>query len=61
MQKRLVKSHNRVFSGVLGGLSEYFNWEPTLVRIIYTVATFLTGIVGGCVVYVIASMIMPED
>ncbi|WP_263849441.1 hypothetical protein [Secundilactobacillus similis] len=32
-----------------------------LVRIIYTIATFLTGIVGGCVVYVIASMIMPAD
>lgn len=61
MQKRLVKSKARVFTGVLGGVSEYFDWEPTLVRIIYTIATFLTGIVGGCVVYVIASMIMPAD
>lgn len=60
MQKRLVKSKNRVFTGVLGA-SVSILIGSQLVRIIYTIATFLTGIVGGCVVYVIASMIMPAD
>ncbi len=35
MQKRLVKSKNRVFTGVLGGVSEYFDWEPTCSDYLY--------------------------
>lgn len=35
MQKRLVKSSDKMIAGVLGGLANYFGWDPTIVRIGY--------------------------
>ena len=58
--KRLYRSNsNKVFTGVCGGIGEYFNVDPVIVRIIWAVITCMsagTGIVG----YIIASVIIPE-
>ena len=36
--KKLTRSRdNRVIAGVLGGIANYFNWDATLVRIIFVV------------------------
>ena len=38
--KKLTRSRKeRMIAGVCGGLAEYFGWDPTLVRIVYALAT----------------------
>ena len=41
--KRLVKSSNRMLSGVCGGIGEYFNIDPTVIRILFV----LFGLTGS--------------
>lgn len=58
-EKRLVKSkNNRVLCGVCGGLGEYFNLDPTLIRLI--LALLICGAGTGLLAYIIAAIIMPE-
>lgn len=52
---------NRKWAGVCGGLGEYLDVDPTVVRIIWVVLSIVPGsIVGGFVFYFIAWMVMPE-
>lgn len=56
--KRLYKSRrDRIICGVCGGIAEYFDVDPTLVRI--AVALFATT-GTGFLVYIIAAIVMPE-
>ena len=41
-RSRLRKSHDRKIAGVCGGIAEYFNLDPTLVRIAFVIATIVT-------------------
>jgi phage shock protein PspC (stress-responsive transcriptional regulator) len=60
--KRLMRSvSNRKWAGVCGGLGEYLDVDPTVVRIIWVVLSIVPGsIIGGFIVYLIAWMVMPE-
>ncbi len=60
-QKKLVKSStNRMICGVCGGIGEYFNVDPTLIRLIWVILTI--GPFGlGLLAYILAAVIMPED
>ncbi|MDP4092963.1 MAG: PspC domain-containing protein [Bacillota bacterium] len=59
MAKRLYRSrNNRVIAGVCGGISEYFQIDPVLIRLIF----IITGVFGaGVLVYFIAMVIMPRE
>jgi len=60
MDKRLYRSiDNKVVSGVCGGLGEYFDVDPTLVRII-TVLLFFATHAFGLLAYVAAWIIIPK-
>jgi phage shock protein C len=59
--KRLYKSEtNRVFAGVMGGIGEYFNIDPVLIRIAYLIITITTAVVPGIVAYMIMTIIVPR-
>jgi phage shock protein C len=59
MQKKLMRSTtDSHVAGVAGGLAEYFNIDPTIVRLIFVVATILGG--PGVIVYVILWVVMPK-
>lgn len=47
-------------AGVCGGIAEYFETDSTIVRLVWVLVTFVTGIVPGVVVYIVAWLIMPE-
>ena len=47
-------------AGVCGGLAEHFETDPTVVRLVWVLVTFLTGIVPGIVVYAVGWLIMPQ-
>lgn len=58
---RLKKSRtNRVMDGVLGGIGEYFNIDPVIIRILYVIFTLTTAFFGGIILYIIAMVIIPE-
>lgn len=52
---------NAVIFGVLGGLGEYFNVDPVLLRVIVVVAGFLTGGFPVIVLYLLLALIIPEE
>ena len=59
-KKKLYKSRkNKMIGGVCGGLAEYFNWDPTIVRIVAALLCLLRG--AGFIVYLIACIVMPYD
>ncbi|MBL7139062.1 MAG: PspC domain-containing protein [Bacteroidales bacterium] len=58
--KKLYRStKNRVLGGVCGGLGEYLNVDPVLLRVLWAVFFFFGGM--GLLAYIIAWIIMPED
>ncbi len=60
MKKRLYLSRNdKKLAGVCGGIAEYFEWDATLVRILWVLFTLLP-VGGGIIAYIIAAMIMDE-
>jgi phage shock protein C len=60
MTKRLYKSRtDRMIAGVCGGLAEYFDVDPVLVRLLFLLLGFLTGI--GFLIYPILWIVMPEQ
>ena len=57
--KRLYRSNkNRMIAGVCGGLAEYFNIDPTIVRLIWVLLT-LISVGAGILAYIIAWIIIP--
>lgn len=53
-------SNDRVFSGVCGGIGEYFNIDPTIVRIVWVLLS-LQSFGPSLVIYLVCSFIIPED
>jgi phage shock protein C len=59
--KTLVRSNeNRQIAGVIGGLGEYLNVDPTILRLVAVFLGFITGIVPGVITYIIGWIIIPE-
>ncbi len=57
--KRLYKSRSeRKLCGVCGGIAEYFNIDPTLIRLLWALIA-LTG--SGILLYIIAAIIIPDE
>jgi phage shock protein C len=57
-QKRLYRSSsNKMICGVCGGVAEYINIDPTVVRLLWVLFSFAGG--AGILAYLIAAIIMP--
>ncbi len=57
--KRLYKSKNKMLCGVCSGVAEYFNVDPTLIRLIVVFLCF-AGVGTGLIAYIVAAIVMPE-
>ena len=58
--KRLCKSrNNKMLCGVCAGIADYFNMDPTIIRLLTVVLALCVG--GGIIAYIIAAIIMPEE
>lgn len=56
--KQLVRpQEGRVLFGVCAGLAQYFNIDPTLVRILWVLLTFIGG--SGVLLYIVLAIVMP--
>lgn len=59
MTKKLYRSRkNYMLAGICGGLGEYFDIDPTIIRLAVAFTIFLGG---GILVYLIAWMIIPLE
>lgn len=58
MQKRLVKSRDKKLFGVCGGLGNYFDIDPTIVRLLFIIAFF--GFGTGALAYLVMAIVMPD-
>lgn len=58
--KRLYRSKkNKIFAGICGGLGEFFNVDPTALRLVWLLIVVFTGIFPGVIVYILAVFIIP--
>nr|WP_318000715.1 PspC domain-containing protein [uncultured Faecalibacillus sp.] len=59
MKKRLYRSKkDKMLAGICGGLAEYFDVDPSLVRLATVLLCLYAG--TGLLVYIIAAIIIPE-
>jgi phage shock protein PspC (stress-responsive transcriptional regulator) len=49
-----------MIAGVCGGIGEYFNIDPTIIRLALVAFTFLSWGIGGLLFYIIAAIVIPE-
>jgi phage shock protein PspC (stress-responsive transcriptional regulator) len=58
---RLVRSQtDRRIAGICGGLAEYFDLDPTIVRVVWVILSIIAGaVVFGVIAYLIAWFIIP--
>jgi len=58
--RKLYRSRtDRKLAGVCGGLAQYFNADPTLIRVLFVVLALLGG--PGLVIYLVLWIIVPEE
>ncbi len=50
---------NKVIAGVAGGLGEYFNIDPVIVRVVFVLLTFFGG--AGIPLYLILWLVIPKE
>jgi phage shock protein C len=58
--KKLYLSKDKKISGVCGGVGEYFEIDPSVIRLGWIVITVLTGILPGIIAYIVAAIVIPE-
>ncbi len=60
MKKLYRSSTNKVAAGILGGLGEYWNIDPVVLRLAFVFLILITGLVPGVLAYVVALFIVPK-
>jgi len=60
--RRLRRSRSdRMIAGVVGGIARYFDFDPTLARVLYVILSVISAAFPGLLVYIILWVIMPEE
>ena len=60
--KRLYRSNkDAMIAGVCGGLGEYFNLDPTVVRLLAILLLIVTGFFPVILIYIILSVVIPRN
>jgi len=59
-KRRLRKSRNRMIAGVCGGIAEWLDWDPTLVRVLYVLVSIFSAAFPGILVYIVLWIVMPN-
>jgi phage shock protein C len=60
MKRLSLSQTDKKLAGVCGGLAEYFEIDPTIVRLAVVIIAIFTAIIPIALAYVIAWMIVPE-
>jgi len=58
--RRLTRSNrNKMIAGVCGGLAEYLDMDPTLMRVLYILVSVLSAAFPGVIAYIVLMFLMP--
>ena len=58
--KKLYRSRtDKTFTGLLGGIGEYFNVDPIIVRLFFVLFLFLSQFWPAVIMYIIAYFVVP--
>lgn len=58
MDKKLYRiEEGKKIAGVCGGLAEYFNIDPTIIRLGWAVVSLFVPV--GIIAYIVAALVMP--
>ena len=58
--KKLYRSPNRIIAGVCGGIADYFDVAPTLIRVIYMILSLFSAAFPGFLLYIILMIMIPN-
>ncbi len=61
MARKLFRSNDRMLGGVCAGLADYFDLDPTLIRIGYLILSLLSAAFPGLLVYIILWIVIPPQ
>ena len=61
MARLMRSSSNQMIAGVCGGLAQWLDWDPTLVRVGYVLLSLFSAGFPGLLLYIILWLIMPKD
>lgn len=62
MPKKLYRSNSNVMvAGVLAGIGEYLNIDPTVIRVIFAILMIMTAIFPLVITYIVLSIIIPKS
>jgi phage shock protein C len=59
--KRLTRSKEKMVAGVLSGIADYINIDPSIIRILYVVLSIASIGFPGLIAYLIMWVIIPEE
>jgi len=50
---------HKIIAGVCGGIAEYLDVDPTVVRVLYVAASVFSALFPGLLAYIILTVLMP--
>ena len=59
MKKLYLSKNDKKLCGVCGGLAEYFEIDPTLIRLLWVLSVIFAG--AGILAYIIAAIVIPKS
>ena len=59
--KRLYISTDKKLFGVCGGIGDYFELDPTVIRVGWIVITMISGFFPGVIAYILAAIVVPKS
>lgn len=60
--KRLTRSSkDKMLAGICGGIADYMVVDPTIIRLVFALATFFTVVFPGVLIYLIMWIVVPKD
>ena len=62
MKGKLYRSKkDRKISGVCGGIGEFVNMDPTVIRVLWVILSILSTGFPGLIIYIVMTIIVPEE
>ena len=60
--KKLLRSTNdKWIAGILGGIAEYLDWDPAILRLAYVLLTVFSAGFPGILIYIFLWIVMPKQ
>ena len=61
-RKKLLRSTNdKWVAGILGGIAEYLDWDPAILRLAYVLLTIFSAAFPGLLMYIFLWIVMPKQ